>query len=37
MLALAVAATAATREYPDRHITLRHKNSVVARWSGPQH
>jgi len=28
---------AATREYPDRHITLRHKNSVVARWSGPQH
>jgi hypothetical protein len=28
---------AATREYPDRHITLRHKNSVVVRWSGPQH
>lgn len=28
---------AATREFPDRHITLRHKNSVVARWSGPQH
>lgn len=28
---------AATREYPDHHITLRHKNSVVARWSGPQH
>ena len=28
---------AATRECPDRHITLRHKNSVVARWSGPQH
>jgi hypothetical protein len=28
---------AATREYPDRHIKLRHKNSVVARWSGPQH
>ena len=28
---------AATREYPDRHITLRHKNSVVARWSGPPH
>jgi hypothetical protein len=27
---------AATREYPDRHITLRHKNSVVARWSGPK-
>ena len=28
---------AATREYPDRHITLRHKNSVVARWRGPKH
>jgi len=28
---------AATREYPDRHITLRHKSSVVARWSGPKH
>ena len=28
---------AATREYPDRHITLRHKNSVVARWSGAKH
>jgi hypothetical protein len=28
---------AAIREYPDRHITLRHKNSVVARWSGPRH
>ena len=28
---------AATREYPDRHITLRHKNSVVARWRGPRH
>ena len=28
---------AATREYPDRHITLRHKNSVVARWGGPTH
>lgn len=28
---------AATREYPDLHITLRHKNSVVACWSGPQH
>ena len=28
---------AATREYPERHITLRHKNSVVARWRGPKH
>jgi hypothetical protein len=28
---------ATSREYPDRHITLRHKNSVVARWSGPKY
>jgi hypothetical protein len=28
---------AATREFPDRGITLRHKNSVVARWNGPKH
>jgi hypothetical protein len=28
---------AAIREYPDRPITLRHKNSVVARWNGPKH
>jgi hypothetical protein len=28
---------ATTREFPDRHITLRHKNSVVARWSRPKH
>jgi hypothetical protein len=26
---------AATREYPDRYITLRHKNSIVSRWNGP--
>lgn len=26
---------AATREYPERHITLRHKNSIVSRWNGP--
>jgi hypothetical protein len=26
---------AATREYPDRYITLRHKNSIVTRWNGP--
>ena len=25
---------AATREYPERHITLRHKNSIVSRWAG---
>jgi hypothetical protein len=28
---------AATREFPDRRITLRHKNSVVAQWAGPKH
>jgi hypothetical protein len=28
---------AATREFPDPRITLRHKNSMVARWSGPKH
>jgi hypothetical protein len=28
---------AATREYPNRYITLRHKNSIVSRWNGPQH
>ena len=28
---------AATREYPDRYITLRHKNSIVSRWNGPRH
>ena len=26
---------AATREYPDRYITLRHKNGIVSRWNGP--
>jgi hypothetical protein len=26
---------AATREYPDRYITLRHKNRTVARSHGP--
>lgn len=28
---------AATREYPDRYITLRHKNRIVSRWNGPTH
>ena len=28
---------AATREYPTRYITLRHKDSVVSRWNGPGH
>ena len=28
---------AATREYPERYITLRHKNAIVSRWNGPGH
>jgi hypothetical protein len=28
---------AATREFPHRYITLRHKNSIVSRWNGPDH
>jgi len=28
---------AATREYPNRYLTLRHKNTTVARWNGPEH
>jgi hypothetical protein len=28
---------AATREYPHRYVTLRHKNSIVSRWNGPEH
>jgi hypothetical protein len=28
---------AATREHPDRYITLRHNRRVVARWNGPAH
>jgi hypothetical protein len=28
---------AATREYPDRYVTLRHKNSIISRWNGPEH
>jgi hypothetical protein len=27
----------ATREFPDRYITLRHRNRIVSRWNGPQH
>ena len=27
---------AAMREYPDRYITLRHKDNIVSRWNGPQ-
>lgn len=28
---------AATREHPNRYITLRHKNSIVSRWNGHEH
>jgi hypothetical protein len=28
---------AATREYPGRFITLRHRNRVLSRWNGPTH
>lgn len=28
---------AATREFPDRYITLRHKNSIINRWNVPAH
>ena len=28
---------AATREYPDRYVTLRLKKSIVSRWNGPEH
>jgi hypothetical protein len=28
---------AATREFPSRYVTLRHKNSIISRWNGPGH
>ena len=28
---------AATREHPGRYVTLRHRNSILSRWNGPQH
>lgn len=28
---------AATREFPGRTITLRHKSSVISRWTGRTH
>ena len=28
---------AATREHPDRYITLRHKNRIVSRWNAAKH
>ena len=27
----------ATREFPGRYVTLRHKNRIVARWNAPKH
>ena len=27
---------AATREFPDRYVTLRHHDSIVSRWNGPE-
>lgn len=27
---------AATREFPRRYVTLRHKRSIVSRWNGPE-
>ena len=27
---------AATREHPDRFVTLRHKNSIISRWNAPE-
>ena len=28
---------AATREFPTRYVTLRHKNSIINRWNPPSH
>ncbi|HEX5507182.1 MAG TPA: hypothetical protein VFX37_01630 [Pseudolabrys sp.] len=28
---------AATREFPERYVTLRHKNKIVSGWNGPKH
>jgi hypothetical protein len=28
---------AATREFPDRRITLRHKNRIMSQWNGEEH
>jgi hypothetical protein len=28
---------AATKEFPSRFVTLRHKNSIISRWNGPSH
>ena len=28
---------AATREFPSRYLTLRHRKSIISRWNGPPH
>ena len=28
---------AATREFPDRYITFRHKDGIINRWNPPSH
>ena len=28
---------AATREFPERYITLRHKNRILSQWNGREH
>lgn len=28
---------AATKEFTNRFVTLRHKNSIINRWNGPSH
>ncbi|MET0406819.1 MAG: hypothetical protein ABW006_00475 [Hyphomicrobium sp.] len=28
---------AATKEYPDRYILLRHHDAILSRWNGPPH
>lgn len=28
---------AATRDYPDRHITLRFRDAILSRWNWPSH
>jgi len=27
----------ATREHPNRYVTLRHKDTILSRWNGPTH
>lgn len=28
---------AATKEFPQRFVTLRHKTNIISRWNGPAH